>query len=279
MSTEDSMFQGVKSKVSLFLGVAFLFFLLFSSVGTVEAQDNPIGNVNGFIYEQDGSTPLEGAIIKFRNVSNGKMYESRKSDSKGFFEVKGIERGMYVYGVMTQSGGYNAEGLLGLKVKNNETATMSIALKPYTKEAAMTMEEFYEDLEVNGESYVGKVIEYDAVKRMAQVLVERGYIQMKDKIRTKGMKTDFKQGVDYLESEGAKAKRVYAGQTASVKMKQRATIDDMVFVMKKKEFLPIFGGAWGALALLAANGLITWGIITFNEECVICTSPYETKKK
>ena len=61
-------------------------------------------------------------------------------------------------------------------------------------------------------------------------------------------------------------------------MKQDVEIDDMVFIVKKRRFLPIFGGAVGALGLLAVNGLITWGIVSLDEDCVPC-SPYEPKKK
>jgi len=272
------MFQGKKLGTSVIFGAVLFVVFLFSAVGTICGQDNPKGKVAGNIYAQDGNTPLEGVVIKFKNVSTGKLYESRKSDTKGFFEVVGIERGIYHYGVLTSKGNFNAEGLVGLKLKANETAKMSIALKPYSNEAALTMEEFYNDLDVNGESYVGRVVEYDAAKKNAQVQVERGFIQQKDKIRTKGKETDFKQGVDQLESEGNKVKRVYAGQVASLKMKQSAKVDDMVFVLKKRQFLPLFAGAGGIAALLAANGLITWGIVSLDEDCVPC-SPYVPKKK
>lgn len=273
------MFQGVKPRIILLFWAAFFAFIFFSSVGTIQGQDNPIGNITGFIYAQNGTTPLEGAVVKFKNVSTGKLYESRKSDSKGFFGVQGIERGVYVYGVLTPKGAYNSEGLVGLRLKENETAKMSIALKPYKKEAASSMEEFYEDLEINGESYVGKIVEFDATKRIAQVRIERGFIQVKDKIRTKGRQTDFKQGVDYLESEGAKVKRVYAGQTASLKMKQKADVDDMVFIVKKKRFLPFIFSPLGAAAVIAASGAVGYGMsILLKEECEPC-SPERNKRK
>ena len=83
ISTEEAMFQGKKLGMSIIFGAAFFVVFLFSSVGTISGQDNPIGNVTGFIYAQDGNTPLGGAVVKFKNVSTGKLYESGKSDSKG----------------------------------------------------------------------------------------------------------------------------------------------------------------------------------------------------
>jgi len=273
------MFHGVKSRTSILFGVVFIAFFLCSAPGTLSGQENPTGNVEGFIYAQDGNTPLEGAVVKFKNVTTEKFYESRKSDSNGQFVVEGIERGVYLYGVLTSEGDYDSEGLVGLRLKANETAKMSIALKPYASEAALTMEEFYGDLDVNGESYVGRVLEFDPAKRMAQVQIERGFLQQKDKIRAKGRENDFKQDVDQMEKEGAKINRVYAGQIASLKMKQPVDVDDMVFVLKKRQFLPFLAAPLGAAAIIAASGAVGYGISKqLQEECEPC-SPDRNKKK
>ncbi len=272
------MFYGVKSKTGIFFGAVFFVIFLFSSVGTVSGQDNPIGNVKGFIYAADGNTPLAGAVVQFKNVSTAKLYESQKSDSSGQFVVEGVERGVYLYGVLTSNGNYNSEGLVGLRLKANETAKMSIALKPYSNEAALTIEEFYEDLDVNGESYVGRVIEFDKAKKVAQVKIERGFLQVKDKIRNKGKVSDFKQGVDKLENEGANVKRVYAGQIAALKMKKNANVDDMVFVLKKRQFLPFLAAPLGAAALIATSGSVGYILATQLREDNRACSPDRNKK-
>jgi len=273
------MFQSVKPKIPLFIGAAFLTLILFSSPGALQGQDNPVGKVTGFIYAQDGTTPIEGAVVKFKNITTGDFYESRKSDSRGFFELQDIEKGVYLYGVMTTDGFYNSDGLVGLNFKRNETAKLSIAVNPYSKEATETMKEFYNDLDVNGESYVGRVVEFDATKMIALVKVERGIIHVQDKIRNKGLKRDFTQSLKLLESEGTKVKRVYAGQTASIKMKQNADVDDMVFVIKKKRFLPWLWTPLGGAALIAFGG--TAGYVTrvlLEEECEP-PSPDRNKRK
>ena len=272
------MFQGAKSKTSLALGAVFLSLLLFSSIGTIQAQDNPVGIVTGFIYVQDGTTPLEGAVVKFKNISTGDFYESGKSDRRGFFKIQGVEKGVYLYGVITKDGFYNSDGLVGLNFKGNETAKLSIAVSPYSQEATQTMEEFYNDLDVNGESYVGKVVEFDAAKMTALVKVERGMVQVNDKIHNKGLRRDFKQNVKQLASEGTNVKRAYAGQIASIKMKQKADVDDMVFVVKKRMFLPWLWTPFGAAALIAFSG--TAGYVTrvlLEEECEPC-SPDRNKR-
>jgi hypothetical protein len=273
------MFQGAKFKISLVFGAAVLFLLLFSSVGTGLAQDIPVGKVMGFIYAQDGTTPLGGAVVKFKNISTGDFYESGKSDHKGYFKIQDIPKGVYLYGVITADGFYNSDGLVGLNFKGDETAKLSIAVSPYSQEATQTMQEFYNDLDVNGESYVGRVAEFDAAKMTALVKVERGMIQVHDKIHDKGLRRDFTQSVKQLESEGVKVKRAYAGQTASIKMKKKADVDDMVFVIKKKMFLPWLWTPMGAAALIAFSG--TAGYVTrvlLEEECEPC-SPDRNKRK
>lgn len=278
MSTEDFMVYRKKLGETSLFWIAFLIVFLFSSVGTIRGDENPVGNVTGFIYAQDGNTPLAGAVVQFKNVSTGNLYESRKSDTKGFFRVENIERGVYLYGVLAPDGNYNSEGLVGLRLKENETAKMSIALKPYSSEASLTMEEFYKDLKDNGESYVGRVVEFNAEKKIAQVKIERGFIQQKDKIHTKGNESDFKQGVDQLESEGAKVKRVYSGQIASLTMKQAANVEDMIFVVKKRQFLPFLVSPLGAAALIATSGAVVFVGTQLREE-VKSTSPDRNKRK
>lgn len=273
------MIQGIKLKTILLFGAAFFVLLLFFSADIVRGQDNPVGNVTGYIYAQDGSTPVEGAVIKFKNVSTGKLVESGKSDNRGYFAVEGIERGVYLYGVITPEASFDSEGLVGFRIKENETARMSVALRPYSSQAALTIEGFYNDLDVHGESYVGRVIEVDATKKNVKVKIERGFLQLKDKIRNKGMKHDFKMTINTLGSEGGNVKRVFAGKTASFRMKKDAEVDDMVFVLKKRQFLPFLAAPLGAAAVIAASGAVAYGVSTaLQEECEE-VSPKKNKKR
>lgn len=109
-------------------------FLVFTSQYLFAAQANAnTGNVVGFIYEQDGTTPVEGAILQARNINTGKVYKSTKTDKLGMFKAE-LEQGMYVAGVSTKEGDYNLPNLIGIKA--NETAKVSLALKPEPPAAA-----------------------------------------------------------------------------------------------------------------------------------------------
>ncbi len=279
MRTEDSMHKGAKAKVPLLIGTAVLTLIFLFSSGNLHGQDNPIGNVTGYVYAQDETTPLENVVVKFKNISTGDFYESRKSDEKGFFELFGIEKGVYLYGIVTADGIYNSDSLVLLNFKGNETAKMSIAVRPYSREAMETMEDFYRDLDVKGESYVGRVVEFDGARMVAQVNLERGIIQVQDKIRDKGLRRDFTQNVQQLESEGTKVKLVMAGQNASIKMNQIADVNDRVYVMKKKDFLPWLWTPLGGAALLAIGGTAGYVAKAMLEEECEEISPTKIKRK
>jgi hypothetical protein len=53
------------------------------------------GNVIGFICAKDGTTPLMGAAVKFKNLTSGSMFSSSKTDGCGIFNLEGIESGIY----------------------------------------------------------------------------------------------------------------------------------------------------------------------------------------
>jgi hypothetical protein len=170
--------------------------------------------------------------------------------------------------VITPEASFNSEGLVGFRIKENETAKMSISLRPYSSQAALTIEGFYNDLDAHGESYVGRVTGVDPAKRTMIVEIERGFLQLKDKIRDKGVENDFKMTVDDLKRDGAEVRRVFAGQTAMFKMKKEAQVDDMVFVLKKKQFLPFLAAPLGAAAVIAASGAVAYGVSKqLQEEC------------
>src|SRR4030042_3554867 len=119
------MKKGVSFRLKVSLGVLLSLFL-FSISQSLAAHDGiSKGNVIGFLYAKDGTTPLEGAVVKFKNLTSGSMFISSKSDGHGIFRLEGIESGMYTYGVVTEPGDFNAASLLGLKVGGNETATLS----------------------------------------------------------------------------------------------------------------------------------------------------------
>ena len=48
----------------------------------------------GFVYNKDGTTPLEGAVVKLKNISTSLIYESSKTDKLGVFKLERIDEGL-----------------------------------------------------------------------------------------------------------------------------------------------------------------------------------------
>jgi hypothetical protein len=118
------MFKMARSKfISLFLVFSFI---LFCSPYLLVATDVETGNMIGFVYAPDRTTPLEGAVLMLRNVSTGAVYESSGSDSLGIVRVEGVEKGLYIAGINFGDEHYNLNNLIGIRA--NRTAKVSVAL-------------------------------------------------------------------------------------------------------------------------------------------------------
>jgi len=112
-------------KSSLFLLI--FSFMMFYSPHLLVSEIKNRGNLIGFIYGADGTTPLERGIIKIRNISTGTVYESTKSDMLGIFMIEGIERGLYIATISTREGNFKVRNFIG--IKTSETAKVSFALE------------------------------------------------------------------------------------------------------------------------------------------------------
>jgi hypothetical protein len=249
-----------------YAGLILLFALLFSPQTEGAQTTIPRGNVIGFVYAKDGTTPLEGAVVKFKNLASGVFFVSSKSDAHGIFKLEGIESGIYSYGVVTEQGDFNADSLVGLKVGENQTAKLSIALDTFDKEVAQAVSEVYLEQEKNGEALVGTVAEFNPNTRLAQIQVVGGVLQVKDKIHAKGKATNFYQDVDILMVGTAKARRVLKGQTATVKLDRGAQAGDLVYVVPAKKAFPIFLAPLGIAAVIGGNEAVTYGIFKIKDQ-------------
>ena len=118
-----------KNLTYLSLSVVVTFLLICSPV-FLRCESTSKGNIIGFVYDKDGTTPLDGAIVKFLNVTTDTVYESSISDKNGLFKVVGIENGIYIFGVLTPQGDFMPDDLIGVKVQEHETAKLSISLMP-----------------------------------------------------------------------------------------------------------------------------------------------------
>ncbi len=258
------MKKEVQNKFFCFL--ITLSFFLYAAPSILAAQSIAKGKIMGFLYDKDGTTPLEGGIIKFKNLTTGTVFESSKSDSNGIFKVEGIESGAYTYGIVTAQGDYNADTLVGIRIQENETAEMSIALNPFNKDEAEAVAEILKDQEISGETLVGTVANFDPHTRMAQIQVIKGMIKHKDKIHAKGKSTDFYQEVSVLLAGNSSARQVLPGQIASVKMDRKTSRGDLVYVLRNKNLFPLFLAPLGAATILAASTGINYGIVKINDE-------------
>lgn len=124
------MLKAVRFKAVTFILIASI--ITFSFPHYLNAQKAGKGNLIGFVFEKDGTTPVEGAVVKLSNVSTGTVYESIKSDKLGIFKTEGIEEGLYIVGISTKEGNFNGVNLIGIKAA--ETAKVSFALKPEEQE-------------------------------------------------------------------------------------------------------------------------------------------------
>ncbi len=105
--------------------------LLLYAPNLLTGENHTQGNIIGFVFGEDGTSPLEGATIKFLNVSSDAVFESSQTDQNGLFTVKGIDSGIYIFGVLTSEGDFILDDLIGVKIAENETAKISISLAPF----------------------------------------------------------------------------------------------------------------------------------------------------
>jgi hypothetical protein len=124
------MKKGVFKSKAVTAAVLGAFVLLVTPVG-VFAQDqiNPQlkGSIIGFVYGEDGKTPVQGAVVKVRNMGNQTEFVSDPSDANGMYKISGIEAGWYFLSVMTDLGEFTLG--TGFYLKGSEVAKMLLSLK------------------------------------------------------------------------------------------------------------------------------------------------------
>jgi hypothetical protein len=236
----------------------FCMALLWLSLSLAAAETNAKGNVVGFLYGQDGTSPLAGGIVKLKNLMSGATFVSTKSDPYGIFRLEGVDSGFYTYGVLTGQGDFNADSAIGLRINPNETAKISIALSAYEKEVAAAVEEVAKDQEIRGESLVGMIAAFDPASKTGIVQVTKGLLREKDTIHAKGKATDFYQQVGEMTVGTASAKRVLAGQNGAFQLDREARPGDLVYVVKDKRFSPLFLAPLGIATVIAGNTAVTY---------------------
>jgi hypothetical protein len=244
---------------------------LFLSPPLARPQASGKGHLIGFVYGRDKSTPAAGAIVLAKNVTTGAVFESTKADGTGAFKVENLDPGIYSLGVTSSEGDFNAQDLVG--VRPGETAKVSIALSPYDSEALEAARAVAREEKERGESRVGKVVSYAPASKESMVFIERGLIQLGDRLRIKGPNTDFQLDVKNLKVRGAYATICLSGDQALVPVGRSCVAGDDVYVVCKRGVPPFFLIPLG-LALVGGS----MNLLTIEEEDVVTpTKPVKIK--
>ena len=247
------MGKGAKAKVlSLGLILAVLFFYLPQ---VLKAQVAGKGNLIGFVYDQDGTTPVAGAVVMVKNISNGRVFQSSKSDNLGVFKVQGLDTGLYALGVTAVAGDFNSGELVG--VAANETSKVAIAISPYEKDVAEAIRQVNKDQQEKGEARIGHVVGFNSGSREADVFIERGLLQSGDRIHVKGESTDFYQDAKSLKIQGAGVRKILAGQNGMLPFIKTAVAGDVVYVSCKRGIPPVFFAPLGMAAVIVGGATLT----------------------
>ena len=247
------MGKGAKAKVLSF-GL-ILAVLIFYSPQVLKAQGTSKGNLIGFVYDQDGTTPVAGAVVMVKNISNGKVFASGKSDNLGVFKVQGLDTGLYALGVTAVKGDFNSGELVG--VAANETSKIAIAISPYEKDVAEAVQQVNKDQQEKGESRIGRLVGFNSGSREADVFIERGLLQSGDRIHVKGESTNFYQDAKSLKFQGAGVRKILAGQTGMLPLIKPAVVGDVVYVACKRGIPPFFLAPLGIASVIAGSAALT----------------------
>lgn len=247
------MCQGIRKHL-LSLGLVVSLIALSVPASSFETGK---GGLVGFVFEQDGTTPVAGAVVAVRNVTTGAVKQSEKSDNQGIFRFPNLEAGIYALGVSSGRGDFNAADVVG--VAPNETAKVTVALSPFEPAVASAAQQVAQDQKEKGESWIGRVVRYNPATNEAEVSIERGLLQAGDKIHVltapRGQGTDFFQEARVLKVATATVKRILVGQRGIVSLEKPALPNDDVYVSCKRGVPPFFLLPLG-VALVAGGAAI-----------------------
>ena len=267
------MSRGAEKWLRVFVWSMILSSLAAISSPPLAAQAFERGNLIGQIFDRDGRTPVEGAVLRLRNISSGAVYEGPATSAQGRFRIDGLSKGIYTYGISTSLGDFNSNELIGILA--NETTRISISLNPYESSVQSAVQEILRDQTANPEkeSRIGYVVRYDPAGQRAEIFIERGLIQVRDQVRFGGPTTNFSQDVDVLVLGQDRVRRAEAGQNVWIGTAKPVEIGDIVYVACKKGVPPFFLTPCGIAWIIAGSGAILSEIIDFKEK--ECVSPYK----
>jgi len=223
----------------------------------------PTGSMTGFIFSDDMQSPVEGAVVKLRDVANGKEFQSTFTDKNGLYKIKGIPEGRYLVGVSSQRGDFNFD--YQLIVKANETAKLSLALKPLEAEAQGAPQP-EEGPFIKGEKWVGKIISYDASFKEALIYITKGQLKKDESFHVKGDKqkynsdTDFWQTARYIRQRGLEVNKAVAGQYCNIPLEKPVLDNDFIYIKESAGLAAFFTSPLGIAAIVTTTAVLAFGV-------------------
>lgn len=115
-----------RSRMLLLFTIISLNLIMFPFDGLAKSPSS-YGSLVGFIYAGDMKTPVKDAVVKIRNIEDGKEYSSLPTDVNGAYKIEQVKEGRYILGVSTPEGNYNFEYMMAIKA--GEIGKLSLALK------------------------------------------------------------------------------------------------------------------------------------------------------
>lgn len=240
------MRQGAKGLLSA--GFAFALIIALGSSAAI-SQEPAKGNLVGFIFGSDGSTPVPQAVVVVKNVTTGAVTEAAATDGAGVFRLADLPAGLYAVGVRSSQGDYNSQDFFGVAAR--QTAKITIALNRFAATEAAAAAEVIRAQREKGEAYIGKVVKWNPATKESEVKVEIGLIQSDDRIHIKGQATDFYEDLRGLKAYGTKTKRVASGYTAMFRTAKACQAGDFVYIVCKRGVPPFFLAPLGVAAIVA----------------------------
>ena len=100
------------------------------------------GHLMGFVYSEDGKSPLENAIVLLKGVETNKIYQSLPTGKTGDYRISEVDAGIYVVGLMVCEKTYNVAGYVEVAEARTDTLSLSLQSPLGLGEASLKEEGF-----------------------------------------------------------------------------------------------------------------------------------------
>lgn len=245
------------------LKTAVVAFLFLTALSGLWAKPLPKGNLTGHVYQSDGTTPAEGAVIVLKNLAGGGTHRSEPSNALGLFRIESLDKGLYMFGAVTEQGEFNGRDIIGIEA--DTTAKLSIALDVQA-ETQVEPRKPNEPPAIRGERFVGRVTKFNTETMEAQVFVEQGEMRLGDNVhlfgdKDRGSETDFYQKADKILQNGTEVDKALAGQYYILRLENPVLELDWLYIKDKSGLGALFLTPCGIANILAATSTIIYTFI------------------